>query len=215
MRSLWRRLVAFGFRLLYNELAWLYDPVSWIVSLGRWRRWQATIWPYLPPGGRVLEVGSGPGHLLVELSTRGYQVVGLDLSPAMLRLTRRRLGRRGLTTPVCRARATALPFAPRLFDAVILTFPTEFIYDPACIHQLARALKDGGRLVVAETCRFQRRDLLARCLEWLYRITGQRSPAPDLPARLDQAGLAARRERVEVDGSSVTIVLAEKRTPAL
>jgi ubiquinone/menaquinone biosynthesis C-methylase UbiE len=215
MMRLWRRLVAFGFRLLYNELAWLYDPVSWIVSLGKWQRWQASIWPYLPPAGRILEIGSGPGHLLVELSASGYQVVGLDLSPAMLRLTRRRLGGQGLTTPVCRGRATALPFAPGRFDAVVLTFPTEFVYDPVCIRQLARALKDGGRLVVAETCRFQRRDLLARFLEWLYRITGQRGAAPDLPARLDEADLAARRERVEVNGSSVTIVLAEKRKSAL
>ena len=30
----WRRLLQFGFRLLYREMAFTYDWVSWIVSLG-------------------------------------------------------------------------------------------------------------------------------------------------------------------------------------
>lgn len=219
IRTLWPRLITLVFRLLYNELAPLYDPVSWVVSLGRWRRWQATARLYLPPGGRVLEVGFGPGHLLVDLSAAGYRTVGLDLSPAMLRLARRRLGRHGLPRALCRGRAGALPFAARTFDAIVVTFPTPFVYDPVWIRGLARVLRDpeptdarsAGRLVVVEAASFQRRDPLMRCLEWLWRITGQRGPVPDLPARLEEAGLAARREKVEVDGTSVTLVLAEKR----
>lgn len=220
MKTLWRQLVAFGFRLLYNELAWLYDAVSWAVSLGRWRRWQAAIWPYLPPAGLVLEVGSGPGHLLQDLSAAGYLAVGLDLSAAMLSLARRRPRRRGQAVPLCRGRANHLPFAAQTFDAVVATFPTSFVYDPAWMHQVARVLqgpapakgKAGGRLIVVEMASFRQRDPAARCLEWLFRITGQRGPTPDLPALLGIAGLAARRETVAVDGSSVTLVLAEKGT---
>ena len=82
MKQLWRRLVAFGFRLLYNELAWLYDPVSRLVSKGQWRRWVRALWPWLPASGRVLEVGSGPGHLLADLAAAGYEATGLDPSVA-------------------------------------------------------------------------------------------------------------------------------------
>lgn len=235
IRALWRRIIAFGFRLLYNELAWTYDLVSWLVSRGLWRRWQRTALDYLPAGGRVLEVGFGPGHLLVELAEGGRRahggrhlvggrqivggrhivggrrhIVGLDLSPAMLRQARGRLGRHGLDAGLVRGRARALPFAGAAFEAVILTFPTPFVYDPAWLRELARVLREGGRLVVVEQAEFAGQGPANRFLEWLYGVTGQRGPAPDLPARLEAAGLAARRETVAVDGTVVGLVVAEK-----
>lgn len=211
MRAVWRRIVTLGFRLLYNELAWTYDLVSWLVSRGLWRRWQRTALAYLPAEGRFLEVGFGPGHLLVALARDGVRrAYGLDLSPAMLRLARRRLGRHGLEARLVRGRAQHLPFASGLFEAVILTFPTPFVYEPAWIRELARVLCDGGRLLVVEQAEFEGRGVVNRFLEWLYGVTGQRGPAPDLPARLEEAGLAARRETATVDGTTVGLVVAEK-----
>ncbi len=215
MTTVWRRLIAFGFRLLYNELAWLYDPVSWTVSLGRWRAWQQTALAHLPPEGRVLEVGCGPGHLLADLATAGHRPIGLDLSPAMLRLAQRRRRQNSRPILLCRGRAESLPFTARAFGAVILTFPTPFVYDSAWIGQLTRVLAPGGRLVVVEMAWFRTKSPLALTLEWLYRVTGQRSPAPDLPELLRQAGLDACRATVEVDGTAVGLVLADKsRTTA-
>jgi ubiquinone/menaquinone biosynthesis C-methylase UbiE len=208
----WQRLIGLGFRLLYNELAFLYDPVSWAVSLGQWRAWQRTIWPHLPPNGRVLEVGIGPGHLLVHLASGGYQAVGLDLSPAMLRLARRRMLRQRLTAHLCRGQAKDLPFAALAFDAVIATFPTAFIYDPAWIGQLVRVLKPRGRLIVVEMASFRQDFAPARALEWLYEITGQRGPGPDLPKLLEAAGLEAGRTVSNVEGTTVRLVLAHKGT---
>lgn len=210
MRGLWRRAVILGFRLLYNELAWTYDLVSWVVSLGRWRDWQRSVGTYLPPAGRVLEVGFGPGHLLAELAKDGFQAVGLDLSPAMLRLAQRNLGRRGRPVPLCRGQAQALPFARHSFDAVVLTFPTPFVYDPAWIDGLVRVLREKGRLVVVEMARFAQHSPHIRLLEALYRVTGQRGSTPHLPGLLAAAGLEAWRERVEVRGTQVSLVLADK-----
>jgi demethylmenaquinone methyltransferase/2-methoxy-6-polyprenyl-1,4-benzoquinol methylase len=210
MRGLWRRAVGLGFRLLYNELAWTYDLVSWVVSLGRWRDWQRSTRSYLPENGRVLEVGFGPGHLLVELAGNGYQPVGLDLSPAMLRLARRNLRRREVSVPLCRGRAQALPFAPQSFDAVVVTFPTPYVYDPVWIDGLARVLRDKGRLVVVEMARFTQRSPHVRIIEGLYRATGQRGPAPHLAGLLAAAGLVAWYEQVEVRGTQVSLVLADK-----
>jgi hypothetical protein len=41
---------------LYNELAWAYDPASWLISLGKWaaRRWEVLPFIY---GRQVLEIG--------------------------------------------------------------------------------------------------------------------------------------------------------------
>ncbi|MDX9830622.1 MAG: methyltransferase domain-containing protein [Anaerolineae bacterium] len=212
MRILWRRLIAFGFRLLYNELAWLYDPVSWLASMGLWRRWQRTALEFLPaPGARVLELGIGPGHLLAELAARGYRAAGLDLSRAMVRRAGRRVRRLGLPgAVVCRGRAGALPFAAGSFDAALATFPTAYIADPASLHGLAWVLRPGGRLIVVEEAVLSRRGLVSRLLEWLYRITGQRGPgAPGLAARLEAAGFRAWRETLPVEGTAVRLVLAE------
>jgi ubiquinone/menaquinone biosynthesis C-methylase UbiE len=205
-----RRLLSFGFRLLYHELAWLYDPVSWIVSLGRWRAWQQTIEPYLPAEGCVLEVGPGPGHLLVDLAAAGHRPVGLELSPAMLSLAARSARRRGTAVALCRGRANALPFRRQAFDGVVSTFPTPYIYDPAWIGELVRVLTPGGRLTVVEAISFLPGGRLSRPLDQLYRITGQAASGPDLSRLLSQAGLGAWRETVEVDGSLALLVLAEK-----
>jgi len=210
IRLVWARLITFGFRLLYNELSRLYDPVSWAVSLGQWRRWQQTALAYMPAGGSVLEVGFGPGHLLVDLATAGYRPVGLDLSPYMLRLAQRRLWRRGAAANLVRGRANALPFGACAFDAVVLTFPTPFVYDPAWIRHLERVLKPGARLIVVETGFFTQRNLPTRLLEWLYRVTGQRGPIPDLPGLLNRVGLQARRESITADGSTVRLVIGTK-----
>jgi ubiquinone/menaquinone biosynthesis C-methylase UbiE len=208
--TIWRRLVLLGFRLLYNELAWLYNPVSWAASLGRWRKWQRSIWSYLPPAGRILEVGFGPGHLLVDLARAGYWPMGLDLSPAMLRQARRMLLKLRLAVSLCRGRAEALPFAAQAFDAVILTFPTDFVYDPAWLRELARVLKPSGRVIVAEMTSFDVHTPRFRFLEWLYHITGQRGSGPDLTKLFGSVGLVARRETIAVDGTSVGLVVAER-----
>jgi ubiquinone/menaquinone biosynthesis C-methylase UbiE len=209
MKALWRQLVAYGFRLLYNELAWLYDPVSWLVSLGRWHKWQQSIWPYLPPGGRILEVGPGPGHLLVDLATAGLQPVGLDLSPAMLRLASQRLRKRNLRVPLCRGQAEALPFAAQSFQAVVLTFPTPFVYDPGWLLQLQRVLKADGRAIVVEMATFDESNLPFRILEWLYGITGQRGLGPDLVQLLTAAGFAVSRHAVAVHRTTVHLIVAQ------
>lgn len=44
-----------------------------------------------PAGGRVLEVGTGTGRVALELAERGFEVVGVDLAPTMLRQARAKL----------------------------------------------------------------------------------------------------------------------------
>ena len=72
---------------VYRRFAPVYDTVTTLFSLWRWRGWQARVLPHAR--GRVLDVGCGTGALLQRLSDRGM-AVGLDLSPDMLAKAARR-----------------------------------------------------------------------------------------------------------------------------
>ena len=217
--SIWIRLITFGFRLLYNELAWTYDIVSWLVSLGQWRQWQASALPFLS-GKVVLELAHGPGHMLLELERNGYDVVGLDLSPYMTRIAARKLRRNDSAVAILRARAQQIPFIASSFDSVLATFPTPFILDPAAIEELHRVTRPDGRVVIITQAQFTGSGLIVRFLEWLYTITGQRaipeeeqlsSPKWLVANQLfTDAGFKLEIENVKLERSTVTVVIATK-----
>jgi len=212
--GVWQRLVGCGFRLLYHELACSYDLVAWLVSFGQWRAWGRTALPHLA-GGRVLELGHGPGHLLVALAAAGLRPVGLDASPQMGRLARRRLRRAGLGQSLARGQAQRLPFATHSFDGVVATFPTVYIASAATLAEVARVLRPGGRLVVVLGARLSGRDPLSRFVEWLYLITGQREAvdAAAWEAPFAAAGFDVRPLQVAMKRSQVYLVIAEPAIP--
>lgn len=222
---LWSRLVRTGFRLLYNEMAWTYDTVSWSVSLGAWRAWQRAALPYLA-GPRVLEIAHGPGHMLLAMYEMGLHAVGLDLSPAMGRQARRRLCRAGATVPLLCARVQDLPLAEASFDSALATFPTDFIAEAETLAAVFRVLRPGGQFVIVPEGHLTGRGPLRRFIGWLFRITGQRWPDepdaagtpwlaaapmwPPLEKRFQAAGFTVRLVEIRLEGSSVSIIIAEK-----
>jgi ubiquinone/menaquinone biosynthesis C-methylase UbiE len=212
--SLWRKLVAFGFRLLYNELAWTYDWVSWAVSLGQWRSWQRAVFPYLS-GLRLLEVAFGTGDLLLDLAAAGYRCYGLDLSPYMVRIASHKLRRKGLRVPVCRARAEGLPFCDEAFDSIAITFPPNFIRDPRVACELARVLKPGGRVVIVAEGYLGGQTPWSLFIKWLYVVTGQRGASllgdDQFVVALGQAGLTASQEKGGDHSSQVRLIVAAKK----
>lgn len=218
--ALYHRLLGRGFHLLYHQLAWAYDPVSYLVSQGAWRAWQQTALPYVV-GPRVLELAHGPGHLLLDLNAHGYAVVGVDQSPAMVRLAQRRLKRAGVRLPLVRASAPALPFAAATFNTIVTTFPAPFIVAPATWRTLARLLVPGGRWVCIPAARLTRTSWAARGLRAIYRLTDQSAPPLDDPRwrswieGVTAAGLTAQWHQHSLPGSQVYILLAERPHPEI
>ncbi|MAT99763.1 MAG: methyltransferase type 11 [Anaerolineaceae bacterium] len=224
IRKLWIALVRFGFRLLYYELAWTYDLVSWLVSLGEWGRWQRAGLSFVQ-GPSVLEIGHGPGHLLVELQSAGYTVIGVDLSPHMGRQARRRLHKKKLPANLVQAKVQDLPLDTAVFHTVLSTFPTDYIVDPESLTEIYRVLRGEGRLIVVPEGHLTGRGLLHRLIDWLFRITGQRSgafsvdkthnwPDPDLwkpfRQRFAAAGFQVSIKQIQFERSAVTVFIAEK-----
>jgi ubiquinone/menaquinone biosynthesis C-methylase UbiE len=212
--GIWRRLVDHGFRLLYQELAWSYDLVAWLVSKGYWQTWGKTALEHLR-GTRVLELGHGPGHLLVALKEHGFRPIGLDVSQQMGRSAQGRLIASGHAPKLAQGRAQNLPFLEQAFDSIVATFPTAYILDPMTLDEIARVLRPDGRLVVVLGARLAGQDPLSRLIEWLYRITGQREAVEVNAMRVafSAAGLDVRQIQVDLKHSQVWLLLAEPIIP--
>lgn len=101
------------------------------------------------PGGRILDVGCGPGVMAADVTSAGWDFTGVDASPRMIRDARRRLsGASAVRFGV--ADATALPFRSGTFDAVICTGVIDRVPDRTkAVVEMARVLRPGGSLLVS------------------------------------------------------------------
>ncbi len=222
---LWAQLLRTGFYLLYHHLAPMYDAVSWIVSFGKWRTWQSAGLPFVN-GEDVLELGHGPGHMLLRLQQEGYTVTGTDVSPQMSHLAQSRMRAAGVQSAIVRAPAQALPFASASYDTVLATFPTEYIAEEETLREVHRVLRENGRLVVLPQARLTGDTFPVRLLERLYQITGQRNiprNAEDAAAsplvaavrsRFQECGFDVHLEQITQPGSEVTILVLARRQVA-
>jgi len=103
----------------YSRLAGVYDEIVIDPCHDRWASFLEELWSADPGGVRsVLDLCCGTGLLAAELMARGYRVVGVDASDAMLARARERLG-----ADVVLARM-ALPDlnVEGVFDAAVCTF---------------------------------------------------------------------------------------------
>ncbi|MCJ7565952.1 MAG: class I SAM-dependent methyltransferase [Anaerolineales bacterium] len=200
----------FFFKHLYSTLAWAYDFVAWTTSMGQWRKWQSAAIPSTQIGD-LLELGSGPGHLLADLSQSGYRSVGLDTSTHMLTLAQRNLDKKGVTPMLIQGRAQALPFPSKHFSDIIATFPSEYIVDPATLTEAFRVLQPRGELVIVGLVQITGSSLADRFAAWLYRFTGQAGePREEWKIPLQEAGFQPRFEIIEQDRARVLRVVGLK-----
>jgi ubiquinone/menaquinone biosynthesis C-methylase UbiE len=162
-------------RAEFARLAPQYELQCAVWSLGRVRALRREVAELAlgEASGPVLELCCGTGGVTIELARRFERVIGVDLSPHMLKRARRRLERAGVQNVELReAEVSTLRFPERSFAAVVISLGMHelprWIRDQV-LAQAARWLRPGGRFVFCDVVEPRNR-IIAALLRWIGRI---------------------------------------------
>ncbi len=198
---------------VYRWLSRCYDLL--VFSLGRLRR-QAVRAADLGDGARVLDVATGTGAQGFAFAGRAAEVVGVDLSPAMLRVARRKKAKDGFANVTfVEADATELPFPDASFDAACISFALHEMpmsVRERALGEMTRVTRPGGTIVVVDYA--LPGNAAGRWLAYHFVKLYERDHYPDfvrsdLHALLRGAGLELRSDRKALSGVA-RIVTASK-----
>jgi len=104
------------------------------------------------PHHRVLDLACGPGFVGLEFAERVREVVGVDLTPEMLKQARA-LARKEQIGNIAfrRADVNRLPFADGSFDLVVTRASFHHFPDPQrVLNEMVRVLKPRGRILISD-----------------------------------------------------------------
>jgi ubiquinone/menaquinone biosynthesis C-methylase UbiE len=155
----------------YQRIAWAYDLLDLPFEHRRYRKIRPQLFRGL--SGRILDAGVGTGRNF-PFYPPGSEVVGIDLSPAMLARAERRRPTAAAPVELRQMDVTRLDFPNRSFDAAVATFlfctlPDEL--QVAGMRELGRVVKPGGIVRCLEYIRPSgrlRRAMLRLWEPWVY-----------------------------------------------
>jgi demethylmenaquinone methyltransferase/2-methoxy-6-polyprenyl-1,4-benzoquinol methylase len=149
-------------RALFATIADRYDLITILLSYGRDRHWKAQLVKLAAPlpGLRALDLATGTGDIAFALARQSASVIGLDVTPRMIELARRKAAQfsspqGGTRIEVAQNRPVflvgdmgALPFPPGSFDVVTTGYGLRNVPDlPSAIDEMLRVLKPSGRAI--------------------------------------------------------------------
>jgi ubiquinone/menaquinone biosynthesis C-methylase UbiE len=153
----------------------------------------------LPEGAHVLDVGTGPGRLPVEIARRSPQVwvTGLDVSPRMIEAATAAI-EPGQQVTAQVGDVARLPYRDGSVDLVVSTLSQHHWPDrTAAIGELARVLAPGGRIWIYD---------LRPALRAAQAEAGAAFPASDVRIERVRAGLLGRfLRRLTIQPAGVTV----------
>jgi hypothetical protein len=100
------------------------------------------------PGESLLDVATGSGNVAIPAAAAGASVTGLDLTPELLEVARRRAADAGVEVRFVEGDAEELPFENSSFDRVTSCFGVMFApRQELAAGELARVARAGARIV--------------------------------------------------------------------
>jgi ubiquinone/menaquinone biosynthesis C-methylase UbiE len=141
---------------------WRYDLMGWFVDTflfrGQWRelRLNTINLASIQPGEQVLDVGCGTGTLaliVARCAGRAGRVVGVDPSTEQIFRARSKAARRNVPVEFQIGVIEHLAFPDQTFDVVLSTLMMHHLPAPLKrqgLPEIARVLKPGGRLIIAD-----------------------------------------------------------------
>jgi len=139
----------------------------------------------LPAGGRVAELGFGPGWLLEELIAEGLDatVYGLDISPGMAGSAHDRFGEQ---IRIVIGDMERLPFRDGTFDVIATCWTLYFMNDiDTALAEIVRCLTPGGRLIAATNAPDHEAECGELVSEAIRIALGRDEPEHDVALRFD------------------------------
>lgn len=107
---------------------------------------------HLTGAERVLDIATGPGYIAEAFANRAREVVGVDLTEAMLAIARERTREHGVTNISFRTGdAQNLPFEPDQFDLVVCRLALHHVQQPAkVVREMTRVCRQDGTVLVED-----------------------------------------------------------------
>lgn len=146
-------------RSLFDHIAYRYDLLNHLLSGGidlYWRR--KAIHPLVQHHPkRILDVATGTADFAIAaMRLNPEQVIGVDISPSMLKIGQKKIAQRGLSEKITLelGEAENLRYPAESFDAAIVAFGARNFEDlDKGLSEMHRVLKKGGSIVVLEFSR--------------------------------------------------------------
>jgi demethylmenaquinone methyltransferase/2-methoxy-6-polyprenyl-1,4-benzoquinol methylase len=150
-----RPLATAGSGAMFDAIAPRYDLLNRLMSFGVDRRWRRRTVKALALGerARVLDLATGTGDLAIAIAKRHRDsiVIGVDPSPGMLAIGRKKAARFGPRVELHEGDAQALEFDGASFDGACIAFGIRNVPDRArALAEMARVVRPGGRVCVLE-----------------------------------------------------------------
>jgi SAM-dependent methyltransferase len=182
---------------------WRGESIQDSIDLCRYQTIEPFFMKYLSPTGRTLEAGCGLGRWVFYLNRKGYDVVGVEVSPTAIEAIRQAVP----AAPIRQGDILHMDFADSTFDAVIsLGVVEHFAEGPqSALAEMRRVLSPGGllfvsipavnvlRALVAHPLISLRRTLSARLKGREYVFAEYRYRQSEFESLLKQAGFAMIR----------------------
>lgn len=126
----------------------------------------------LPPDAKILDVGCGPGEMVLDLCRQNWEVWGIDIADNMIKIAKEKHATSGKPNRVHLSTGDieALEFPDNQFDLVICSGVVEYLHgDEKWTAEMDRVLKTGGVLIINVTNKMALRKWTAPLLEPLKR----------------------------------------------